>query len=227
LQEDNSGMHVLAHLLLLTALTIHTNSLVLRNGQHISVDGGTVNVKDGHVLFQSNGALYSVVMDEVDFDASTQAETPAAVQQERPGRLRVSAEEKQRLLKELEDNHSGSPGLPAELHLSPGPSPQETDQMNQAEWSWRNQAHAYEEAIRQAQEHLDLLRDKAAALQAHITGLLALGYRPVQFSWDTTVLAYTQEAIPYAELDVQRVQRQYDQFREDARRMGVMPGWLR
>src|SRR5436190_463952 len=218
-------MHVLAHLLLLTVLTIPANTLVLRNGHRINVDGGTVDVKEGQVLFHSGGSLYSVPILEVDLDATTQEQTPAAVQTERSGRLRVSAEEKQRLLKQLEDNHSGSPGLPAELHLSPGPSQQEVDQTNQAEWSWRNQAHAYEEAIRQAQEHLDLLRDKAAALQAHISGLLSLGYRPVQFSWDTTVLAYTLEAIPYAELDVQRVQRQYDQFREDARRMGVMPGW--
>ena len=220
-------MHVLAHLLLLTVLTIPTNTLVLRNGHRISIDDGTVSVKEGKVLFHSGGSLYSVGILEVDLDATNQTEMPAVVQPERSGRLRVSAEEKQRLLKELEENHSGSPGLPAELHLSPGPSPQEVNQMNQAEWSWRNQAHAYEESLRQAQEHLDLLRDKAAALQAHISGLLSLGYRPVQFSWDTTVLAYTLEAIPYAELDVQRVQRQYDQFREDARRMGVMPGWLR
>lgn len=220
-------MNVLAHFLLVTALTISTNTLVLRTGQRINVDNGTAKVQDGRVMFRSGGALYSVVMEDVDFQATNQTETAAVIQPERPGRLRVSAEEKQRLLKDLEDNHSGTAGLPAALHLSPGPSPQELDQMNQAEWSWRNQAHAYEEAIHQAQERLDLLRDKAAALQAHISGLLSLGYRPVQFSWDTTVLAYTLDAIPYAELDVKRVQRQYDQFREDARRMGVMPGWLR
>jgi hypothetical protein len=220
-------MHVLAHLLLVTALTIPTNTLVLRSGQRISIDSSMVTVREGRVLFQSHGSLFSVGILEVDLDATTQMEMPAAVEQQRSGRLRVSPEEKQRLLKQLEDNHSGTPGLPAELHLSPGPSPQEIDQMNQDEWSWRNRAHSYEESIRQAQEHLDLLRDKAAALQAHISGLLSLGYRPIQFSWDTTVLAYTLEAIPYAELDVQRVQRQYDQFREDARRMGVMPGWLR
>ena len=220
-------MHVLLHLLLLTALTIQTNTLVLRTGQRIAVDGGTATVKDGRVLFHSAGALYSVIMDEVDFNATSQAETPAVVEQQRPGRLRVSAEEKQRLLKELEDNHSGSAGLPAKLILPPGPSPEQMDQESQDEWSWRKQAHAWEESIRQAQDHLDLLRDKVAALQGHISGLLSLGYRPVQFSWDTTVLAYTREQIPYAEQNVQTIQRQYDQWREDARRMGVMPGWLR
>jgi len=221
-------MNVLAHFLLVTALTISTNTLVLRNGQRINVDDGTVKVQKGRVLFHSAGALYTVVMDEVDFDATSRTEAPAAQQQERTGRLRVSAEEKQRLLKKLEENHSGEPGvLPAELHLSPGPSAQDLDQMHQQEWSWRHQAHNYEEQLKQAQDHLDLLRDKAASLQAHISGLLSLGYRPIQFSWDTTVLAYTLEAIPYAEMDVERVQRQYDHFREDARKMGVLPGWLR
>lgn len=221
-------MHVLAHLLLLTALTIPTNTLVLRSGQRINVDGGAVRVENGQVVFRSGGSLFTVVMEEVDFQGTSTPEVAAVQQTGRPGRLKVSAEEKQRLLKALEDNHSGEQGfLPAELHLSPGPSPRELDQQNADEWAWRNQAHMHEEAIRQAQEHLDLLRDKAAALQSHVTGLLSLGYRPVQFSWDTTVLAYTLEAIPFAEQNVERAQRQYDQFREDARRMGVMPGWLR
>jgi len=221
-------MHVLVHLLLVTALTIPTSTLVLRNGHRITVDGGTADVKNGHILFRSGGSLYSVDILDVDLDATSQAETPAVSQQDRPGgRLRVSAEEKQRLLKELENNHSGMPGLPAELHLSPGPSPHEVNQTNQEEWAWRHQAHAYEEQIQQAQDQLDLLRDKAAALESHISGLLSLGYRPVQFSWDTTLLAYTREQIPYAELNVQTIQRQYDQFRDDARKMGVLPGWLR
>lgn len=144
-----------------------------------------------------------------------------------PGRLRVSPEEKQRLLKELEENHSGTPGLPASINLSPGPTPEERAQMTQDEWSWRRQARAYEESIRRAQENVDLLRDKAAALRAHIGGLLSLGYKPAQFSYDTTQLAYTEEQIPAAELEVQRAQRAYDEFRDQARRMGVPPGWIR
>ena len=144
-----------------------------------------------------------------------------------PGRLRVSPEEKQRLLKELEDNHSGTPGLPASINLSAGPTPEERGQMTQDEWSWRRQARAYEESIRRAQENVDMLRDKAAALRAHIGGLLSLGYKPGQFSYDTTQLVQTEEQIPYAELEVQRAERAYAEFREQARRMGVPPGWIR
>ena len=36
-----------------------------------------------------------------------------------------------------------------------------------------------------------------------------------------------EEIFPAADVDVQRAQRAYDQFREDARRQGVLPGWLR
>jgi hypothetical protein len=145
----------------------------------------------------------------------------------RAGKLRVSPEEKARLLKELEENHSGTSGLPAAINVWPEPTPEERGQASADEWSWKRQARGYEEAIRQAHENLNLLRDKAAALRAHIGGLLGLGYKPAQFSYDTTVLAYTEEAIPNAELEVQRAERAYDQFRDEARKLGVPPGWLR
>src|SRR5438105_14396925 len=98
-----------------------------------------------------------------------------------PGRLRVSPEEKQRLLKELEENHSGTPGLPASINLSPGPTPEERVQLTQDEWSRRRQARAYEESIRRAQEDVDLLREKAAAVRANIGGPLFLQYKTGQF----------------------------------------------
>ena len=144
----------------------------------------------------------------------------------RAGKLRVSPEEKARLIKELEDNHSGNGGLPAEINVT-APVPEERAQATQEEWSWKRQARAHEEAIRQARENLDLLRDKAAALRAHIGGLLGLGYKPGQFSYDTTVLANTEDQIPAAELEVQRAERAYEQFRDEARKLGVPPGWLR
>ena len=40
-------------------------------------------------------------------------------------------------------------------------------------------------------------------------------------------LVQTQEQIPRAELELHRAQREHDQFRDDARRQGVTPGWLR
>jgi hypothetical protein len=216
----------LAHFLLITALVIPTNTLVLRSGQRVAVDG-SVSVDAGRVLFRSGGALYSVAVDEVDLDATQAAGVPIAFREEKPGRLKVSPEEKQRLIKELEQNHNGTAAPADALQVPPGPTPEERAAATQDEWSWKRQARQYEEAIRQAQENLDLLRNKAAAIRAHISGLLALGYTPNQFSFDTTQLHYTEDQIPQAQLDLQRAQRAYDQFRDEARRLDVPPGYLR
>ena len=86
---------------------------------------------------------------------------------------------------------------------------------------------AYEEGVRRAQENLQLLLDRAEQLENEIRGFLSLGYTPRQFTYQTTILASVREQIPHAELQVQRAQRALEQFREDARRQGVMPGWLR
>jgi hypothetical protein len=216
----------LMHFLLVTALVIQTNTLVLRSGQRIDVDG-SVRAEAGRVIFRSGGALYSVAEENVDLEATRAAGVPIAFHEEKPGRLKVTPEEKQRLIKELEQNHNGTAAPAEALQVPPGPTPEERAAATQEEWSWKRQARAYEEAIRQARENLDMLRNKASALRAHIAGLLALGYTPSQFSYDTTDLAYTEAAIPQAQLDLQRAQRAYDQFKDDARRQGVPPGYLR
>jgi hypothetical protein len=219
-------MNAIASLLLLIALSIPTNTLVLRTGQRIDVDG-SVRQENGRVLFRSGGALYSIPADEVDLEATRAAGIPSTIQPESRGKLKVSAEEKERLLRELEQNHSGVPAPASQLEIPAAPTRAEREQVTEDEWSWRRQARAYEEGVRRAQEEADLLSEKAAALKAHIAGLLALGYKPNQFSYDTTQLAYTLEQIPRAELEVQRTQRAYDQFRDEARRRGVTPGWIR
>jgi len=219
-------MTALANILLITALSIPTNTLVLRSGHRINVDG-SARLESRRVLFRSGGALYSIPEDEVDVDATRAAGTPAAIQAEGRGKLKVTAEEKQRLLKELEQNHSGTAAPANALEVPPGPTPAERQQATEDEWAWKRQSRAYEEGVRRAQEELDLLAYKAAALKAHIAGLLSLGHKPDEFTYDTTVLAYTLEQIPRAALEVERAQRAYDQFRDDARRQGVQPGALR
>src|SRR5690348_2238247 len=109
-------MHPLAHFLLITALTIPTNTLVLRSGHRIDVDGA-VTVDAGRVTFRAGGSLYTVPENEVDFDLTRAAAGSMTVAAERPGKLKVSAEEKARLLKELEENHAGTTGLPAAINL--------------------------------------------------------------------------------------------------------------
>ena len=220
-------MQPLANILLITALSIPTSALVLRDGVRIDVDGA-IHVENGRATFRVGGTLYSVPAEEVDLEATriVGAEAQPAKIPER-SRLRVSESQRDRLLRDLEQNHDGKAAPAEALRIPPGPTAGERAQTSEDEWSWRRQARGYEEGIRRAQENLDLLLQRAAELRAQISGLLSLGFKPNQFSYQTTVLAYTEEQIPGADLQVQRAQRAFEQFRDDARRQGVMPGWLR
>jgi hypothetical protein len=205
------------------ALMLLASTLVLRTGELIVVDG-PVTERGGVVIFRSGGALYSMPASEVD-EVATKAANEVA---DRPParRLKVTSQERDRLLKDLERNHSGQ--APAEQRWEsaalPAPRPEGADS---EEWNWRQKARTYEESVRQAKENLDLLLDRAEQLRSEISGLLSLGWKPASFTYQTTQLAYTEAAIPGAQLAVSRAQRAFDQFRDDARRQGIMPGWLR
>ena len=218
-------MNILATLLLLIAVTIPTPTLVLRNGAHIAVDG-SVQPAEGRVVFRSGGVLYSLPSSEVDFDATRAAGANVTlVRGDDKMRLKVSREERDRLLRELEQNHSGTPASPDGLRTPP-PS-RETVANSDDEWAWRRTARAHEEAVRRAKEELQLVYDRIDKLKDKIRTLAALGYKPNQFTYDSSELQLAYDSIPRAQLEVERAQRELDQFRDDARRLGIMPGWLR
>ena len=219
-------------LLLATLLTIPTQILVLKSGARLAVDKPGVSEQDGRVLFRSGGALYSLAAGEVDFDA-TRSIANSSVVEVRPGdermRIKVSEAERRRLLRELEENHRGRPAWSGGLDVPRDPSELQTPAEKSAseEWSWRRQARAHEEEIRQTRESLQFLHDRVERLRAEIRTFVALGVKSSQITYQATELQYAIEAIPSAELSVERAERSYAQFRDDARRLGVMPGWLR
>jgi hypothetical protein len=223
-------MDCLATLLLLTALTIPTPTLVLRNGARIDVDG-SVRQEETKVVFRSFGVLYSMSATQVDFDATRAAGLNVTMVRGENDRakLKVSPEERDRLLRALEQNHTGTPADPAGLKTPPqqqppsGASIADTDD----EWSWRRNARAHEESVRRAKEELQLLNDRAEKLRQQIRNFVSLGYKANQFTYQTSELQTTYDSLPRAQLEVERAQRELDQFRDDARRLGVMPGWLR
>jgi hypothetical protein len=221
-------MNAIALLLALTSL------LVLRSGESLVVQG-EVREENGVVLFRSGGVLYSLPADEIaritpvdEVPEVRRAIAKAEGEQEtRP--LRLSEDERRRLIAELEKNRSGTPAPPQKILERPPPPPSRGEAAAQAneEASWRRQARAHEEAVLRARENLELLEMRADELQSKILSLISLGYKSHQFSYDTTQLVRTRERIPYARLEVQRAERALAQFREDARRQGVLPGWLR
>lgn len=235
-------MNVLA-LLLVTALTIPSPAVVLKNGTRIDVDG-SIRVEAERVVFRANGGtLYSLPLAEVDLDATKtatvqpviiapapQPDVKDAAPTPLPQRLglKLRESERDRLLRDLEQNHNGKPATPQKSIDVVAPAETRDDRASaEDEWTWRRRAHEYEEAVIQARENLALLRRRVDELRRRIVMLTGLGYRPQQFTYDTTELQLAIDRMPYAELEVERAERAYAQFKEDARRMGIMPGWLR
>jgi hypothetical protein len=218
-------MNALA-ILLLSAVTsipqpIVTTTLILRTGTRFNIDG-PIREERGRIIFTS-GTLYSIPIDEVDMEATRAAVTAEVLATNGPDRkLKVSPAERDRLLRELEQNHSGGPAAAIEKVAEPREPESKGD-----EWSWRNAARAHEEAIRRAKEDVALLQDRAEALKRQIEQFVALGYRARQFTYQSSELQVTRDAIPAAELEITRAERANAQFRDDARRQGILPGWLR
>lgn len=195
-------------------------TLILQSGDRIAVEGA-VREEKGALIFRSGGLLYSVPVAEV-----LRVEESDQAPPEKPKlRLRVSEERLKQLIAELEKNHAGAgvapPPAPSAKPL-PKPQPEPED-----EAYWRSQARAHEENVRRAREELALLESRVEELQAEINTLFTLGFQPRDFTYQTTQLARTREQIPYARLEVTRAERAWQQFREEARRAGVLPGWLR
>lgn len=205
---------------LLLLLTLTTSTLVLRSGDRIAVEG-TLREADGVYTFRSGGLLYSLPKSEV-----VGVEEPQRATAEKPvWKLRVSEEERKRLLAELAKNSAGTPPPPPPRFV-PEAEPQSVQPLGE-ESQWRMRARGHEENMRRAQEELALLETRAQELRDQIYSFLSLGFQPRQFTYQTTQLARTEERIPYAQLEVTRAERAWAQFKEDARRAGVMPGWLR
>lgn len=215
--------------------------LVLESGERIVVEG-SVQEANGVATFRSRGLLYSMPMSEIlriepfvppadperlkraDLRRAGTAETDQA---RRP--IRLTEEEKKALLEKLEQNHSGQTAPPQQLLDAPPPPPTRAQiaEERREESEWRRQARAHEEAIRRAREELALLEARVDQLQSEIYSFLSLGYRPRQFTYQTSELIRAREQLPYARLEVTRAERMFEQFREDARRAGILPGWLR
>ena len=192
-------------LLLLLALT---STLVLHSGDRIPVEGKPAE-KDGVITFRSGGMLYSMPASEVD-RIETEKETAEAAPVEvtaepkkEPARRKpVSEEERKRLLAELEKNHGGTPRPPQQIapRLDPPPTREEVKELKREEAWWRREARSYEEAVRRAKEDLELLETRAVELQDKIQSFISRGYKPSQFTYDTSQLQHTLDQIPYARL---------------------------
>lgn len=198
-----------------------TTTLVLHSGERLEVQG-PLKEENGVVTFRLNGQLYSMPASEI---ASRNAVSEASAEESKEvRRLAVSREERDRRIRELEQNHSGVPATPEQLKISPPPPRKDT---KPEERYWRALARQHEEAVRRAEENLALLEARIEQLQSDIRGFVSLGFKPEQFTYQTKQLVRTEEQLPSARLALRRAERALAEFREDARREGILPGWLR
>ena len=208
-------------------LAVVMNTLVLRSGDRIAI-AGPAQRANGVVVFRvEGGALYSIPETEVDLDATQKAngENAGPQQQALPRKLKVSAAERDRLIKQLEQSH----GEPAELPSYDSPRGKDKAEPDKSadEARWHAAARQHEEWIRSAQGRVEDLHATADRLRDSIRTYMGLGYSPDNFSYLTMQLSNVEAQIPQAEREVERAQRAYDDFREDARKQGILPGWLR
>jgi hypothetical protein len=202
--------------------------LVLTSGDRFDV-AGEVRYEGNNAVFRAaDGALYSIPRSEVDERATREASAPKKAA-DPTKRLKLTPEERQRLLDELSKNRNGKPPAKQAVFEQPVPSPTKQEQAatTAEEWQWRRQARAHDEDVLQAREELQLLNDRIENLRSEINSFLSLGYKPSQFTHQTTQLQRAIDQIPGAELEVRRAERARSQFLDDARRQGVLPGWLR
>ncbi|HEX7150980.1 MAG TPA: hypothetical protein VF618_05790 [Thermoanaerobaculia bacterium] len=198
--------------------------LVLKSGERIETDE-PARTESGVVVFKVEGQLFSMPAAEVDAEATRRAAEEKPPEVETTKKLKVTPEERDRLLRELSKNHSGTPAAP--LKPSANLDVVEPKVAPEDEATWRRRAKRHDEAVLRAKEELQLLHDRIEALRAEINTFLMLGFRPHQFTWQASRLVRAQEQIPRAELEVTRAERARAEFREEARREGVLPGWLR
>ena len=211
--------------------------LVLRSGDRIDV-AGDIRFEGQTAVFRTeSGALYSLPTSEIVSIANA-ATAPRAVEPaptkaeaavEPTRKLKLTTEERQRLLGDLSKNRNGQPAPKQPLlDNPPAPAPPRSESERTAEeWRWRRESREYDERVTRARENLDLLQARIEKLRDEILSFSSLGYKPSQFTYQTTQLQFALDALPDAELEVRRAERARDQFRDDARRQGVMPGWLR
>lgn len=249
-------MHALATavILALAAVATPTDTIALRTGERIPVSGAVTLDGSRAVFRHADGTLFSIPIEEIDI-AATEAPgaPPPAESRKRTAAedkvldeliraaeaksissrtLVVSEEEKQRLLEELRKSRgTPEPPRPYVPIFTPEPAGQageaRTVSRQSDEWRWRERARAYQEAVRQRREDLQMLIDKERDLSDEILGLLSLGYNGNQFGYQVMSLARTRDRIPQARLDLERAERALAQFMDDARRQSILPGWLR
>lgn len=236
---------MLAALLLATLLfTEPVEVIVLRDGHRIEVSGPVRSV-DGRAVFRTPaGRLHSLPLEEIDMVATQkglagspsarQAPAAKAVEAEAPKRkLKVSEDEKRRLLEELSGNHSGTPSPLEKERPSEekddwvAKSEKEREEMERQAARWRERARAVRDREESARRTLADLQRREQEIEDTIRSLYAAGYDPNLLGGHVRALESTRAQMDAARRALEAAERARRDLEEDARKAGALPGWLR
>lgn len=223
-------------------LTSPVEEIVLRSGQVIAVEE-LVRVERGRLIFATGGDnLYSIRLSEVDIE-KTDARLPAnrapssdpstrssavAGATNLPRDLPVSEEEKMRILAEMETrSHTGRARERSAEPVDEMTQPESPSEDEGDEWMWREEARRHREAIEQAKERLASARQRERELNDMLLLYVGTSGDASNYSYLVMQLADLRSMIPQFEGDLRRAESAWAQFQDDARRRGILPGWLR
>lgn len=217
-------------LLLATVLTLDGGS---------RIEGEIVERANGRVIVRTaTGVLYSLAESSIRSESVTPVSLPevraTAVKRERSARLpdlkiRVADAEKKRLLAELSKNHSGktAPKQSWEIARAEPAEEQLVVTERSDESYWREESRKRGEAVLQAKERLELMTRREQELEDTVRMMLATGVNPDYMGHQMNALADARTMRDQARLDIGRAERDFRALQEDARREGILPGWLR
>jgi len=218
-------------LLLATILTLDGGSRI--EGEIIERANGRVVVKT------ASGLLYSLSETSIRSEISTPA--PAQPVKKTPPRpperasrlpelkIRVADAEKKRLLAELSKNHSGKNAPKQSWEIDkPRPVEEKFEVTEKSDESyWREESRKRVEAVRQATEQLELMTRREREIEDTVRMMLLSGVNPDHLGHQMNALNDTRTMREQARLEIGRAQRDLTALQEDARREGILPGWLR
>ena len=229
-------MNVAAIAVAVVLFTGDVTQLVLKSGHKMPIDG-PVRVEKGAAVFRhASGVLYSLPLSEIDVAATEEAngltatapaEPKATEESKEKLRLAVTPEQKEKLLRDLEKSR----GTPVPQRPLPSAESLVSDEIDVRERDdeeyWRSESRRLEENLRRRRDDIELQKRRLQRLEDEIRMLVGSGTPTDQFAGNIMQLEDARAALDQAYLDLERAERELGDFRDRARQLGILPGWLR
>jgi hypothetical protein len=231
-----------AILLAASFLTSPVEQIVLRSGAVIDVLE-VVKLERGRVVFAgADGSLFSIRLSEIDVEATDARLGRPGEDPEDPmirprgesselepvtRKLPVSEEEKKRILAEMEKKSHTGRAAPEVVYEEPEPDLKVSVEGRTDEEEWRRRARALRDAVDRAKKELDLAIRQERQLNDVVLFFAGRSGDASNYGYLVHQLQDVRSMIPRLRISLEQAEQAWLRFQDDARRQGVLPGWLR